>query len=496
MNDQSEYDVVVVGAGNAAVCAALSAREQGASVLILEAAPENERGGNTAFHGGIFRFAFEGVDDLLQVCPDISEQELENIDFGTYTTKQYFDDLARLSGYKADPDLIALIADESFDTAKWLYAQGVRFQPSTGRQTFRVEGKQKVWGGVGLIMSGGGAGELERLFRTVADVGIDVLYNAEAMSLVSDASGVHGIRAHRLGEDLEFTCKAVVLASGGFESNPEMRAKYLGPGWDAAHVRGTRFNTGRGLQMALDSGAAAFGLWSGKHAAATDINTPAFGDYKLGDRFQRHNFPMGIMINAEGKRFVDEGSGVQSYIYSRAGDWIIKQPGNFAYQVFDQHVADMLRDEYKVKEASKVTADTIEELAAKLPGVNAEQFVQTVREFNAAVDTTKEFDPNGLDGRGTTGLEYNKSNWANPLDQPPFVAYGVTAGITFTFGGLRVDTNAQVQSTTGAPIPGLYAAGEIVGGLYYDNYAGGTGSVSGAVFGRTAGRAAGQSATN
>ncbi|WP_110205097.1 FAD-dependent tricarballylate dehydrogenase TcuA [Nocardioides daejeonensis] len=494
MTPPPSYDVVVVGAGNAALCAALSAREHGASVLIVEAAPENERGGNSAFHGGIFRFAFDTVDDLLQVCPDISQHELDTIDFGSYPSSQYYEDLARLSGYKADPDLIALIADESFSAARWLYTQGVRFQPSTGRQTFRVEGKQKVWGGVGLIMSGGGAGEIERLFRRVAEESIDVWYDTEARSLVSDAAGVHGVLVHRGKETIEISCKSVVLACGGFEANAEMRARYLGVGWDAAHVRGSRFNTGRGLQMALDAGAASCGLWSAKHAAATDLNTPPFGDYKLGDRFQRHNFPMGILVNRDGKRFVDEGSGIQSYIYSRAGDWIIQQPGNIAYQVFDQRVVPMLRDEYRTREATRIEADTLDGLAAKLPQIDAQQFVETVREFNEAVDVTKEFDPNGLDGRGTRGLAINKSNWANPLDAPPFVAFPVTAGITFTFGGIRVDTSAQVQSTVGQAIDGLYAAGEMVGGLYYDNYAGGTGSVSGAVFGRIAGREAALSA--
>lgn len=496
MTSPEVVDVLVVGAGNAAVCAALAARETGASVRIIESAPRKERGGNTAFHGGIFRFAYRGVDDLLAICPDISANDLANTDFGSYDEQQYFDDLARMSRYQADADLIALISEKSFETAQWLYQQGVRFQPSAGRQSYSVDGKRKVWGGVALIMSGGGAGELESLFRRAEAQGIDTWYRCEALSLLMDGTHVGGVRARRDGEAVDIPARAVILACGGFEASPEMRARYLGPGWDVAPVRGSKYNTGRGLTMALDAGAASTGLWSGKHAPATDINTPRFGIYAKGDTFQRHNFPLGIMINADGERFVDEGSDIQSYTYSQIGNAIIQQRGHFAYQIYDGHSVQYLRDEYRTREATKVEAHTVEELAELLPDVHTETFLRTIREFNEAVDTSKPFNPNGLDGRGTVGLSLNKSNWANPLDQAPFVAYGVTAGVTFTFGGLKVNDSGEVLNLYDEALGGVYAAGELVGGIYYDNYAGGTGSVAGAVIGRTAGYAAGNYSQN
>ena len=197
------------------------------------------------------------------------------------------------------------------------------------------------------------------------------------------------------------------------------------------------------------------------------------------------------MVNALGERFVDEGADFRNYTYAKYGRVILEQPNQLAWQVFDAKATDLLRDEYRIRQITKVKADTIEELAAKLEGVDAQRFLETVREFNAAVQADIPFNPNVKDGRGTEGLDVPKSNWANTIDTPPFEAYAVTCGVTFTFGGLRITTDAQVIDTDGHPIPGLYAAGELVGGLFYFNYPGGTGLMSGSVFGRIAGGSAG-----
>jgi tricarballylate dehydrogenase len=303
---------------------------------------------------------------------------------------------------------------------------------------------------------------------------------------------VTGVRARRRGEDIDLSAGAVVLACGGFESNAEMRARYLGPNWDLVKVRGTRFNNGWGHRMAIELGAATHGHWSGAHAVQWDVNAPPFGDLTIGDRFQKHNYPFGIIINARGERFLDEGADFHSYTYAKYGHEILKQPGLFAWQVFDQKIVGLLREEYRIARITKETANTIEELAPKLTGVAARGFLNTVRAFNAAPRTEVPFNPNIRDGLATSGLAINKSNWANRLDVPPYHAYGVTTGITFTFGGLSVSSNAEVRDTTGAAIRGLYAAGEIIGGLYYHNYASGTGLVAGVVFGRIAGRNAAQ----
>ncbi len=483
-------DVVVVGAGNAALCAALSARAAGASVMVLERAPEFERGGNSRFTGGSMRIPFGGLDDLLKVVPDLSEEEKRDTDFGSYSEEQFFDDMGRVTNYRCDPDLTEVLVKQSFGTIQWLRENGIRFIPKYGKQAFKVGGKFKFSGGVVVEVSGGGAGLVEALYKLVQERGVRVLYNARALSLIRDDAGVHGVLARVDGKTTEVSSKSVVLACGGFEANAEWRARYLGPGWDLAKVRGSRFNTGDGLRMALDAGAMPFGNWSGGHVASGDLNSPNYGDVSIGDVFSKHSYCFGIMVNAEGKRFYDEGYDFRMYTYVECGRAVMQQPKQFAWQVFDSKVLSLLREEYRVRQVTRVRANTLEELAGKLEGVNAEQFLQTVREFNAAVQTQHAFDPNRKDGRCTQGLSVKKSNWANLIDQPPFEAYGVSCGITFTFGGIKVDQTAQVRDIDDRPMPGLYAAGEMVGGLFYSNYPGGTGLVSGSVFGRLAGASA------
>jgi tricarballylate dehydrogenase len=308
--------------------------------------------------------------------------------------------------------------------------------------------------------------------------------------LLFDGNRVEGVRVRHDGALRELRAKSVVLACGGFEANAEWRTRYLGPGWDLAKVRGSRFNTGDGIRMALAIGASPCGNWSGCHAVQWDMNAPEFGDLKVGDQFQKHSYPFGILINADGKRFLDEGADFRNYTYAKYGRVVLEQRGQFAWQIFDRKVQHLLRDEYRIRQITKVTANTIEEFAQKLEGVNAAAFLDTIKEWNRAVRTDIPFDPNIKDGRCTNGLAINKSNWANAIDTPPFEGYAVTCGVTFTFGGLRIDTRAQVLNTDYQAIRGLNAAGELVGGLFYFNYPGGTGLMSGAVFGRIAGAAA------
>jgi len=301
---------------------------------------------------------------------------------------------------------------------------------------------------------------------------------------------VRGVRVRHLGKTLDLQSQSVVLACGGFQANPEWRTRNLGPGWELAKVRGTRFNTGDGIRMALDIGAAAAGNWSGCHAVGWERNAPEFGDLAVGDQFQKHSYPFGIMINAEGRRFVDEGADFRNYTYAKYGRVILAQPGQFAWQLFDAKVKHLLRDEYKIRQVTKRVADSLEELVRKLDDVDHEAALAEIQAFNRAVRADIPFDPNVKDGRRTEGLAIPKSNWANAIDMPPLEAYAVTCGITFTFGGLRINTEAQVMSSDGEPIPGLYAAGELVGGIFWFNYPGGTGLTNGSVFGRIAGASA------
>ncbi|HEY7904055.1 MAG TPA: FAD-dependent tricarballylate dehydrogenase TcuA, partial [Casimicrobiaceae bacterium] len=326
----------------------------------------------------------------------------------------------------------------------------------------------------------------DELFALAVRAGVDVRYGCRARGLRTDASGrVTGVVVHGDRGAEEIAGSAVVLACGGFEANGEMRARYLGPGWELARVRGTRFNMGEGIRMALDAGAMPFGHWSGCHAVAWDLNAPPFGNRAIGDLYQKHSYPFGIVVNALGERFVDEGADFRNYTYARYGREILRQPQRVAYQIFDAKAAPLLRDEYRIAQVTKAEAADIATLAEQL-GIDVAALVHTVDAYNAGVQPGA-FDPARLDGKRTLGVTPSKSNWAQKIDTPPFVAYAVTCGITFTFGGLRVDTSARVLDNEERPIAGLYAAGELVGGLFYFNYAGGSGLMAGAVFGRLAG---------
>jgi tricarballylate dehydrogenase len=488
------YDVIVVGGGNAALCAAISASEHAKKILVLERAPEEESGGNSRFTAGLMRVVYNGVDDLRQVI-ELSDDEVARSDFGTYTEEQFFDDMARVTEYRCDPDLTEVLVRNSLPTVAWMRRNGVRFTAAWGRQAFNVGGKFKFWGGLTVEAVGGGPGLVDSLTQIARKKGIEIWYTARALSLISNDDGVHGVRVKRSGKTTEVKAKAVVLAAGGFQANTEWRTRYLGPGWELAKVRGTRFNTGDAIEMALDIGAAPSGNWSGCHAVAWDRNAPEFGDLAVGDQFQKHSYPWGIYLNAEGRRFVDEGADFRNYTYAQYGRVILAQPAQFAWQIFDAKVKPQLRDEYRIKQVTKHVANTLEDLVKQLEDTNAENALKEIKAYNAAVRTDIPFNPNVKDGRRTEGLAVPKSNWANTIDTPPFEAYGVTCGITFSFGGLKINPQGQVMNTDGEPIKGLYAAGELVGGIFWFNYPGGSGLTNGAVFGRIAGKNAATAAS-
>ena len=486
MASNERYDVVIAGAGNAALCAAMAAADEGASVLVLERAPEYLRGGNSFFTGGLFRFAYDGIEDILGIIPEIGEEEREAIDVGRYTQAQFYDDLMRVTEGLSDPELAQVLVSQSYPAMKWMQEQGVRWILAYGRQAFRHEGKLRFWGGLIVEAVGAGKGLTDQEFEILERKGAPVLYGTKAHALSTDSRGrITGLTVRDAAGFREIETKAVVLACGGFESNTEMRTRYLGPGWELAKVRGTQFNTGDGIRMALDIGAQSYGHWSGCHAVAWDMNAPAFGDRNIADLFQKHSYPFGLIVNVEGKRFVDEGADLRNYTYAKYGKEILAQPQRVAFQLFDQKTKHLLRDEYFIPQASLVEANTIEDLADGL-GIEVAALSQTVAEYNAAVQPG-EYNPTALDGKRTEGIEPPKSNWALTLDEPPYMGYAVTCGLTFTFGGLKINAQAQVIDTEDAPILGLYAAGELTGGLFYNNYPGGSGLMAGAVFGRIAG---------
>jgi tricarballylate dehydrogenase len=487
---EKTYDVLVVGKGNAALCAALSARDRGVSVAMLEAANVEESGGNSRFAGGVMRFVYSTVEEL-QKLTEIPEDEATNTDWDSNSTEEFYEDLYRVTAFRTDPDLSEALITKSFEGMVWLRTQGASFVPNYGAQSAIVNGKRKFFGRFPITVNGGGYGLVADLTKTAEKKGVDIFYETRAVSLIYDGVSVKGVRARQKGKPVEFHARAVVLACGGFEANPEWRTRYLGPGWELAKVRGTRHNLGEGLKMALEIGACPYGNWSGRHAVSWERHAPEFGDVERSHDPYRHSYPLSLMINAEGKRFVDEGADFYNYTYAKYGAEVLRQTGQYAYQVFDAKMKPHLNKEYGNRNVTRFTGNTLEELAQKMEGVDAQAFLKTVREFNAAVRTDVPFNKTIRDGRGTTGIEPPKSNWANPLDTPPFEAYGVTCGITFTFGGLRINhETGQVLDLSYEPIPGLYAAGEMVGGIFYFNYPAGTGLVSGLVFGRIAGNGA------
>ncbi|HYH41521.1 MAG TPA: FAD-dependent tricarballylate dehydrogenase TcuA, partial [Burkholderiales bacterium] len=418
-----QADVVVVGKGNAALCAALAARDTGASVIMLEAAAVDESGGNSRFAGGVMRFAYDGVHDLHKVA-DIPPEEFDTVDWESNTQDQFYDDLYNVTGLRTDPDLSEILITQSLDAMVWLRGQGARFLPNYRFQSAVVNGKRKFFGRMPLIMHGGGPGLVQSLTDTAVKKGVRIFYETRAASLVYDGERVQGVNAKSQGKPVEFRARAVVLACGGFEANPEWRTRYLGPGWELAKVRGSRFNMGDGLKMALDIGACPFGNWSGRHAVSWERYAPEFGDLSIPESSYRHSYPMSLMINTEGRRFVDEGAEFYNYTYAKYGAEVLRQPNQAAWQGFDAKMKPLLRPEYGDKAVTKVVAGTIEELASKMEGLNNPQaFIETVKGFNAAVRTDVPFNHSIKDGRSTVGIEPPKSNWAQKLDTPPFDAY-------------------------------------------------------------------------
>ena len=497
--------VIIVGTGNAAMCAALSALEQGATVTMLEKSGHDLAGGNTKYTAGAMRFSYDSKADLLPLIKNHADPKLANADFGSYTQQQFSNDLLGFNeSRELSPEQTTLIS-ESGETMTWLASHGVKFEPIYSRQSFVKDGKYIFWGGLTLAAENEGVGLHEMQLAAVKKLGATVVYNCAVTGLLMESNAVAGVEiTHQKNPANEVShqspteiieAEAVILASGGFEANQALRMKYIGNHWDAAKVRGTPHNTGDGMSIALAAGAAEYGKMDGCHATPMDLHMPDFGDLNL-DPKQRKNhrkicYFLGVMLNAKGQRFVDEGKHFRNYTYAQFGRAILEQPKQFAWQVFDQKTFDLLYEEYHFHGASFIQADTLEQLVTKMEGIDASAALQTLTEFNEAVNVATPFDPTILDGKATQGLILNKSNWAQKIDQGPYRAYPVTGGITFTYGGLKINGQGQVLTDNGTTIDCLYACGELVGGVFYGGYPGGSGLTSGAVFGRIAGRHAG-----
>lgn len=482
--------VIVIGAGNAALCAAMAARGTDAQVTVLEAAGREERGGNSAFAGASFRFAFDDLDHLLPILTaESKDRDLPRSRVMPYPAERYFNDLIDISQGAADRHLTEVLVANSYDTMMWLRSLGVEWELTTRKYvdvtSLSADTEVVLAPGSAVRAVGKGTGLMRHLFDAVERSGISVWYDSPAEDLVLEGNDVVGVVVNRGGQRITVPGQ-VVLCCGGFEASADLRARYLGQEWAAARVRGSRFNTGTMLERALAAGAATDGHWDGCHASPQDIDLPPFGDLSTTDAFARYSYGYGILVNTRGERFIDEGEARYALTYAKTGGAILRQPEGRAFELFDQQVVHLLDPRYASAEPR--VADTIEQLARNL-GIPVAGLVATVSAYNRA-PRSGAFRPFAEDGLQAKGIEPPKSNWALPLDAPPFVSYEVTGGITFTYGGLRTDLEGRVIGTSGRPIPGLYAAGEITGGLFHHNCAAGSGLMSGSVFGRLAGATA------
>jgi tricarballylate dehydrogenase len=487
--EAASYDVIIVGAGNAAMAAAVSAREKGASrVLVLEKAPAHLRGGNTRFTGGLFRFAFECADNLGQLMPEAEHTAPAFFSsVPPYPPSQFYRDLMWASHGAIDHDMAITLVTESFETLLWMRRQGIALEPARSIGAVRYHGKLHWSPGAVLRTRNAGMGLSDLWFQIAANREVEIRYSAAALSLARDECGrVAGLWVKDPDGRKLLPAKAVVLGCGGFEANADWRRSYLGPEWENAKIRGTAFNTGDGLRMAFALDAIAYGQFSGCHCTPIDTNAPALGDLSQTDQSNRLSYPHGVMLNRAGQRFFDEGENFQFYTYARLGALILQQPGGIAFQIFDAQGASLLEPRYRT--AAPIVDDSLPGLIHRL-GIDRRTAIATLEAYNNA-PRSGTFDPSMLDGFSLRGISPPKSNWARQLTAPPFYAYATTGGLSFTFGGVKINKDGQVLTLHDKPIPGLFACGEIVGGLFYNNYLGGSGLTAGAVFGRAAGASA------
>lgn len=460
----STYDIVIVGCGIAGLSAAISAAEHGASTIVLEKAPEELRGGQTQYTES-FRIPTADVDlDLDFHIPD-------------YTPADFYQDIMRITDGHANADLAETLTAEAGNCFEWLTGhlqpQNFEWQTTPLRTMY---GAGRVWHeGEQLV---------DKLVTAAEDVGVDVVYEAEAHELIQDGPRtVVGLQAAVDGKWIRYETDAVIVACGGYESSAEKRTKYYGGPYEEMKVRGVRYNTGEAIDMALDIGAKPDGQWSGAHMAVIDARSP---DVEGGQTLVS-GYQYGVLLNHEGERFVDEGEDTRAHTYAKFGRRIFEQSYHEAFIIQDTTTNEYVLHTGPTK---PITAGSIEKLVNRLGIENAERAVQTVREYNEACDPDAEFNPEVLDGNGATGIAPEKSNWAIRLDNAPLVGYPVTGGITFAFGGLAQTTRAEVLDTSNRTISGLYAAGNATGGLFFNNYPGGTGLTNALVYGRIAGREA------
>lgn len=454
-----EYDIVIVGCGIAGLSAGLRASELGRSVGILEKSPKEHRGGHTRFTES-FRIPTQDID----VDAEFNVED--------YSTSDFYSDIMKVTNYRADADLAKRVAKGAVDTFEWLTEHGIDWEyqaPHPGYTAGRVwlDGEELV----------------DQLVELIETAGGEIHYDAEARGLERNDDGdTVGVDARVDGKRTRFTGDAVILAAGDYGSSKERRTRYYGPGYGNMKVRGSRYNTGEAVDAAMNAGAKSEGEWGDAHMAIIDVESPD----QEGGITRIDGYQFGVILNHDGERFVDEGEDARAHTYAKFGREIFEQPYHEAFIIVDSKTVD---DVAHMGPGRPISADSIESLVRRLDIEDVDQAVETIEAFNEACDPG-EYDPDRLDGNQATGIDPPKSNWALPLNDPPFTGYPVTGGMTFAFGGVGITPDAEVLDTRDKTIPGLFAAGNSTGGLFYNNYPGGTGLTNAAVFGKVAAESA------
>ena len=454
-----DWDVVVVGGGNAALCAAISAAEKGAQVLVIESAPKTYRGGNSR-HTRNFRAMHDGPSGVLEE---------------TYLEEEYYQDLLKVTKGKTDETLARQCIRESEPAYRWMMDHGVLFQPS-------LSGTLSL-SRTNAFFLGGGKALVNAYYNQAERLDISVTYDTEVTHVQLAGNRFTHLEVTRAGKRYVVQGKALVLASGGFQSNLEWLTEAWGPAAANFLIRGTPYNRGVVLKDMLDQGALSVGDPTQCHAVAIDGRSPKF-DGGIVTRLDC--VPFSVVVNKHGERFYDEGEDVWPKRYAIWGRLVAAQPDQVAYVVIDAKSLNLFMPSVFPPEK----ADTLEALAAQL-GLPVDAFMKTTNAFNAACGDISGFHSNQLDSVCTTGLTINKTNWARPINEGPFYAYQLRPGVTFTYLGLKVDPQAKVQMQD-ASAENIWAAGEIMAGsILGEGYLAGFGMTIGTVYGRIAGQEAG-----
>lgn len=464
MNFTEPFDVVVAGGGNAALCAAITAARAGCSVIVIEGAPEFYRGGNTR-HTRNLRCSHDGTAPTMT---------------GPYAQDEFLDDLYRVTAGQTDKVLAELAIGQSRELLGWMDEQGVRFQPPLG-------GTLSL-GKTNAFFLGGGRGMLNKLYRQAEALGVKAIYDAPVTALQIEDGYFVSATIHYQGRPQQVRGKALVAAAGGFEANIDWLKEYWGEAADNFLIRGTPYNRGDVLRMLLDANVMPVGDPTQCHAVAIDARAPKF-DGGIATRLDSIVF--GIVVNRDAQRFYDEGEDTWPKRYAIWGRLIAQQPGQIAYTIVDSKSFHSFMPSI----FPAISAPTIADLASKL-SLRPAALEKTINDFNAAVRPGT-FDHTVLDDCRTEGLAVPKTHWARAIDKPPYYAYPLRPGITFTYLGVRVNQESRILLNDGKPSGNMFAAGEIMAGnVLGKGYLAGIGMTIGAVFGRLAGQGASTHARN